>query len=451
MAVPLAVFLLVILLICSALMSGSEIAFFSLGTQDLDSLRNDKSKTAHRILQLRATSRRLLATILIANNLVNVAIIILAAYLIGEIFPAIIFLHWAESLMQFTFMKVFSVSGLAQAFSFVLTVLIVSFLLVLFGEVAPRVYAKLNNVRLARFMAQPLQILVNLFSPFSSILVGWSRFIEHKLHRIGNGNAADAAIKDDIDKAIDLAMPRDANSRLEAGILKSIIKFNDVPVKQIMRSRVDVIALDDQIPFTKLKEIVRAEGYSRMPVYKESLDNVLGILYVKDLIGNMEHGDEFAWQELIRSQVLYVPESKKINELLKEFQTEHMHMGIVVDEYGGTAGIVTLEDVMEEVIGEIKDEFDEAVEGDFRKIDQSTFLFDGKVLLNDVCRIIGLDSSKLDHIRGDADSLAGLILELSGKMPERGEEFNAAGISFTVISVSFRRIEKIRVRLLEKL
>lgn len=449
MAIPLASILLVFLLICSALISGSEIAFFSLGTQDLDTLRNDKSRTAHRILQLRAGSRRLLATILITNNLVNIAIIILAAYLIARIFPATTFLHWAEYLTRFSLMKSFAVSGLAHAFSFVLTVLIVSFLLVLFGEVAPRVYAKLNNVRLARLMAQPLQILVDLLSPLSGILVGWSRFIENRLHRLGNGKAADAAIKDDIDKAIDLAMPRDANSRLEAGILKSIIKFNDVPVKQIMRSRVDVIALDDHMPFTRLKEIVRAEGYSRMPVYHESLDNMLGILYVKDLIGNMDHGDEFHWQELVRSQVLYVPESKKINELLKEFQTEHMHMGIVVDEYGGTAGLVTLEDVMEEVIGEIKDEFDETVEGDYRKIDQSTYLFDGKVLLNDVCRIIGVDSGELDDIRGDADSLAGLILELSGKMPERGEEFNAAGLQFTVISVSSRRVEKIRVRLLE--
>jgi CBS domain containing-hemolysin-like protein len=214
-----------------------------------------------------------------------------------------------------------------------------------------------------------------------------------------------------------------------------------------MRSRVDVVALDDDIPFERLKEIARAEGYSRMPVYHESLDNILGILYVKDLIGHMDHDNGFAWQELIRPQVLYVPESKKINELLKEFQSSHVHMGIVVDEYGGTAGIVTLEDVMEEVLGEIKDEFDEPVEGDYRKIDQFTYLFDGKILLNDVCRIINVDIHEFDELRGDADSLAGLILELSGKMPERGQEFGAAGILFTVISVSPRRIEKIRVRL----
>lgn len=447
---PFALFLLLILLICSALISGSEVAFFSLGPQDLEDLRNEKSRIANRILGLRAVSRRLLATILIANNLVNIAIIIVSAYLITQVFPADTFLRWAGSLTDLQVMHAFSTITVAHVIRFVLTVVLVTFLLVLFGEVAPKAYAKFNKMRLARFMARPLQILVSLLRPLSSILVGWTRFIENRLHHHSNTGSADAAIKDDIDKAIDLAMPRDANSRLEAGILKSIIKFTDVPVKQIMRSRVDVVALDDQIPFTKLKEIVRTQGYSRMPVYKDSLDNVLGILYVKDLIGNMDRGDEFTWQELIKSQVLYVPESKKINELLKEFQNERMHMGVVVDEYGGTAGIVTLEDVMEEVIGEIKDEFDEEVEGDYRTIDQSTFLFDGKVLLNDVCRIIGVDSSNLEQARGDADSLAGLILEMSGRMPERGEEFNVAGLLFTVISVSSRRIEKIRVRLQEK-
>jgi gliding motility-associated protein GldE len=447
--IPVAAILLFLLLICSALIAGSEVAFFSLGSQDLDHLRNEKSRTAHRILHLRSISRRLLATILITNNLVNIAIVIVSAYIISHIFPPALFIDWAEAFNRLPLMGGVSVIRTAAVFNFLLTVVIVTFLLVMFGEVAPRVYAKLNNLRIARMMAQPLQILVIVFGPLSRILAGWSRRIESKLQNRSNGSASDAGIKDDIDKAIDLAMPRDANSRLEAGILKSIIKFNDVPVKQIMRSRVDVVAIDDQMPFTKLKEIIRGEGYSRMPVYKENLDNVLGMLYVKDLIGHMDRGDEFVWQELVLKQVLYVPESKKINELLKEFQKEHMHMGIVVDEYGGTAGLVTLEDVMEEVIGEIKDEFDEAVEGDYRKIDQYTYLFDGKVLLNDVCRIVGIDSSELDHIRGDADSLAGLILELSGKMPERGEEFKAADISFTVISVSSRRVEKIRVRLKE--
>lgn len=447
--VPIAIILLLLLLISSAMISGAEVAFFSLGSKDLDDLRNEKSKTAYRILHLRSISRRLLATILITNSLVNIGIVIVSAYLLSQVIPFETFLQWARSVQQLSIMRDAPLERMAVIFSFILTVAMVSFILVLFGEVVPRVYAKLNNVQFARFMALPLQVMVNVLSPLGNVLSGWSRRIESWLQRRGNGGSSDAAIKEDIDKAIDLAMPRDANSRLEAGILKSIIKFNDVPVKQIMRSRVDMVSIDDQIPFTKLKEIVRTEGYSRMPVYHDHLDNILGILYVKDLIGNMEHGDEFAWQDLILKQVLYVPELKKINELLKEFQKEHMHMGIVIDEYGGTAGLVTLEDVMEEVIGEIKDEFDDAVDGDYRKIDQHTYLFEGKVLLNDVCRIIGVDSSILDDIRGDADSLAGLILELSGRMPERGEEYTVAGISFTVISVSSRRIEKIRVRLQE--
>lgn len=448
-SLPVAIVLLFLLFVCSALISGSEVAYFSLGPGDLEELQNEKSRTAQRIIWLRSASRRLLATILIANNLVNIAIILVAAWLVSRMFSADTFLHWAGSFTDLRAMQAFSAVGVANVMHFVLTVIVVTFLLVLFGEVAPKVYAKLNKIQLARFMASPLQILMWLLTPFSGVLVGWTKFIENRLHHHSNTGSADTAIKDDIDKAIDLAIPDDANSQLEAGILKSIIKFTDVPVKQIMRSRVDVVALDDQIPYTKLKETVRAEGYSRMPVYKENLDNILGILYVKDLIGNMDRGDDYQWQDLVKTQVLYVPESKKLNELLKEFQREHMHMGIVVDEYGGTAGIVTLEDVMEEVIGEIKDEFDEAAEGDYRKIDQNTYVFEGKVLLNDVCRIIGIDSSKLDHVRGDADSLAGLILEMSGKMPERGEEFGAADIQFTVISVSPRRIEKIRVRLRE--
>lgn len=433
---------------CSALISGSEVAFFSLTTQDLENLRSEKTRTAHRIVGLRAIPRRLLATILISNNLVNIAIVIVSAYLLSLIFPADVFLQWATSLNEFPIFKAIAVEGLASAINFVLTVVVVTFLLVLFGEVAPKVYAKLNKVRLAKFMARPLHILVGLFAPLSGVLVGWSDFMESRLQRRTNGmGSPDAAIKDDIDKAIDLAMPGDVNSRLEAGILKSIIKFNDVPVKQIMRSRVDVVALDDETPFSELRDLVRSEGYSRLPVYHENLDNILGILYVKDLVGHMDAQDDFKWQDLVKDQILYVPESKKINELLKEFQMERLHMGIVVDEYGGTSGIVTLEDVMEEVIGEIKDEFDEPAEGDYRKIDQSTYLFDGKVLLNDVCRTIGIDSTRIDMVRGDADSLAGLILELSGRMPERGEEFSIHGLSFTVISVNTRRIEKVRIRI----
>jgi gliding motility-associated protein GldE len=445
--IPLTSILLLVLLGCSALISGSEVAFFSLTPQDLEDLRGEKTKISHRIVVLRAMPRRLLATILITNNLVNIAIVIVSAFLINTIFPADVFMYWAQSLAKLPVVGSLADADIAQGLNFTLTVVIVTFLLVLFGEVAPKVYAKLNKMQVTRFMAQPLNVLVRMFSPISSVLVGWTQFVEKRLQNRMNGSSGDAGIKDDIDKAIDLAMPGDANSRLEAGILKSIIKFNEVPVKQIMRSRVDVVALDDEVPFKELKEVVRSQGYSRMPVYHENLDNVLGVLYVKDLIGYMDHADDFVWQDLVRAQILYVPESKKINELLKEFQSERMHMGIVVDEYGGTAGIVTLEDVMEEVIGEIKDEFDAGVEGEYRKIDRNTYLFDGKVLLNDVCRIIGVDSDILDEVRGDADSLAGLLLELTGRMPERGEEFSIAGMSFTVIAVSPRRIEKVRVRI----
>jgi putative hemolysin len=214
-----------------------------------------------------------------------------------------------------------------------------------------------------------------------------------------------------------------------------------------MRARVDVVAADEEMSFDTLLEFITSAGYSRVPVFKEDFDNITGILYIKDLIQYRNEGPKFAWQDLIRPHILYVPESKKINDLLKEFQQEKVHIGIVVDEYGGSAGLVTLEDVMEEVIGEIRDEFDEARDGDFKKIDTNTYVFDGKMMINDACRIIDIDSGILDNVRGDADSLAGLILEVNGEMPIKGEEFQIEDLHFIVLSVSVRRIEKIRLKI----
>lgn len=442
--------LLVLLLMCSALISGSEVAYLSLNARDLEDLRNEKSRRAHRVLRLRSSTGKLLMTLLILKNLMRVAIVIVSAALIDTLLPGEVLLSWAEAIQRLRVFASFTTSGIAHLIWFLMMLIVVTLLLVLFGEVAPKVYAKLNHLSIARLMSRPIQMMVFVLSPVSTVLAGWHGSIERRWNERINANTADASIKEDIDKAIDLAMPGDASSQMEAGILKSIIKFNDVPVKQIMRSRVDMVAIDTEMPFTKLKAIIHREGYSRMPVFRDNPDSIQGILYVKDLIGHMGRGDEFHWQDLIRTQVLYIPESKKINEVLKDFQREHKHMGIVVDEYGGTAGIVTLEDVMEEVIGEIRDEFDEAAEGEYRKIDEHTYLFDGKVLINDLCRIVGVDSSILDDVRGDADSLAGLILEMSGRMPARGEEFQTAGMAFTVISVTARRIEKIRVKLNEQ-
>ena len=437
------------LLVCSALISGSEVAFFSLSPQNLHDISHDKDPSSKRIEYLRSIPRKLLAAILISNNFVNIAIVMVSNYIALNVISPDTFHMWASGMDGWPLVSNMTVELRADIINFTLTTVFVTFLLVLFGEVAPKIYAKLNNVRLARFMSQPLIILVNVLSPMSTLLVRWGVRLEARLTKHSASGAS--ADKDEIDKAIDLAVSQDGespeDSRIEADILKSIVKFNDVAVKQIMRSRVDVIAAGHEMPDCELIELVISSGYSRIPVFKDDFDDIVGILYVKDLITHRHEGDNFVWQNLVRDQILYVPESKKINDVLKEFQSERVHMAIVVDEYGGSAGIVTLEDVMEEVIGEIRDEFDTDREGDYKQIDAGTYVFDGKMLLNDVCRVIDFESSKLDTVRGDADSLAGLLLEINGELPNKGEEFFVEGLHFIVLSVSTRRIEKIRLKI----
>jgi len=252
-------------------------------------------------------------------------------------------------------------------------------------------------------------------------------------------------VREDIDKAIDLTVKDQHNAQREADLLKSIVKFSNVPVKQIMRSRVDVIAIPMDSDYASVLKTVRESGFSRIPVYNEEFDNVIGILYAKDLLGYLDKDADFSWQELIRTQVLYVPESKKINDLLKEFQDKRNHMAIVVDEFGGSAGLVTLEDVMEEVVGEIWDEFDEEEDADFVKINDREYIFEGKTMLNDVGRIMSIELEAFEAFRGDADSLAGLVLENTRILPKKDTEINLGGYRFITIAVNKRRIERIKV------
>ncbi len=448
-SITISVVLLVVLLLCSALISGSEVAYFSMSPQEVHDLRLDKKPSSGRIVFLHSISRKLLATILISNNFVNIAIIMVSNYISANLVPPSTFVSWAQGMDTWFFISTISVETRAGGINFIITTFLVTFLLVLFGEVAPKIYAKINNVRFARLMSGPLVVLVKLFSPFSALLVQWGSGLERRLKSTTTGSSQPD--KEEIDKAIDLAVSlgseSEAESKLEADLLKSIIKFNDVSVKQIMRARVDVIAADEEMRFDTLLEFITEAGYSRVPVFKEDFDHISGVLYIKDLIQHRHAGPDFKWQDLIRPQILYVPESKKINDLLKEFQQEKVHIGIVVDEYGGSAGLVTLEDVMEEVIGEIRDEFDEARDGDFKKIDSNTYVFDGKMMINDACRIIDIESHTLDLVRGDADSLAGLILEVNGELPKKGEEFQVENLHFIVLSVSARRIEKLRLKI----
>jgi gliding motility-associated protein GldE len=433
---------LILLLIGSALVSGSEVAFFSLSRGQMKEIEEEHSKSGTQLLYLKNRPQKLLATILIANNLINIAIVLVSTMVLGKLLPERDLLDWGQGLYHTGIFNWTSPEKLAQTIEVLIAIVGVTFLLVLFGEVAPKIYAKLNNKKLAKFMSFPLLMLYKLFNPFSVLLVGWTDRLEK---RISQSNAQSNPNKEDIDIAIDLTIAGKRASEQEARILKGIIKFNDVAVKQIMCSRVDVVSVSKDVSFKELMQTIRASGYSRIPVFEDDFDHILGILYVKDLLGHLNESDNFDWINMVRDNILYVPESKKINELLKEFQEERLHIAIVVDEYGGSSGIVTLEDVMEEVIGDIKGEFDDEQELEYNQLDEFTFIFEGKTLLNDVCRIIGEDTTKFDAIKGDADSLAGLILEIFGIIPPKGKMIKVDNIKLTVQTVTKRRIAKVKL------
>lgn len=441
--VVVATILILLLLMGSALVSSSEVAFFSLSPNDFEKLEQENSAVGNQIIFLNNRPRYLLATILISNNFINIAIVILSDFVIRQLLPPELITGWAEQLgALFSIRQTETIATFARIIEVFITVVGVTFLLVLFGEVAPKVYAKLNNIKLARFMARPLTILMQLLTPLSSILVGWTNAMEKRL-----AQNASITSREDIDEAIELTVNQEQDGAQETGILKGIVKFGEVSVKQIMRPRVDVVTIDFQTTYRQLLKTIRKTGYSRMPVYENDFDNIVGVLYIKDLMGHIHETADFEWQKLIRHNVLYVPESKKINDLLKQIQRERTHIAIVVDEYGGSAGIVTLEDIMEEVIGDIKDEFDDKPEVVYRKIDDNNFLFEGKTLLQDVCRIAEIDTSVFDTVRGESDSIAGLILELKGIIPKIETEIKYRDYTFKVVAVNKRRIEEVLLTL----
>ncbi len=439
------VFILVLLIICSALISGSEVAFFSISPQDQHDLENEDTVSSDRILKLREKPRTLLATILITNNLINIAIVIISAYLFRDLLGEDTLIYLGTRVKDILGITFVSVERISEFIYFLITVVGVTFILLLFGEVLPKIYANINNLSFARKMALPLSLLNRCFGPLSKVLVRWTIGIENRVMK--GKSALSTTSKEDLDKAIELTVNQMSATDEEADILKGIVKFGDVSTKQIMKSRMDVVAIEQETDYAELMEIVKESGYSRIPVYKEDFDNVIGIIYVKDLIGYTKEEKDFQWQNLIREGALYVPEAKKIDDLLREFQKQRTHMAVVVDEYGGSAGIVTLEDVMEEVIGDIKDEFDEETDVEYIKLSDNNYIFEGKTLINDFCRIVGIESSEFDEVRGDADSIAGLVLELVGFIPKIDKEVNYNNYRFKVVSVSNKRIEKINLTL----
>ena len=408
---------IIFLLIFSACVSGAEISYFSLNMSDLEELseENPKSKLIYNLLR---KPNLLLATILIANNFINVAIVIISTYL-----TSISFQFPEGSVLEFIFQ-----------------VIIITSLLVLFGEITPKVYANQNAVKFSLWMAKPLMILKRIFYPFSYILVSSTSIIENKLKK----KESNVSI-DDISKALDLTDQEYEGK--EEMILRSIVEFGNTDVKEIMKSRVDVVAVDKNTKYSELLKIITSSGYSRIPIYDQQFDNVLGILYIKDLIPYLSKNDDFKWIDLCRLPY-FVPENKMINDLLKEFQAKKNHIAIVVDEYGGASGIVTLEDVLEEIVGEINDEFDDD-DNIYSKLDESNFIFEGKILLIDFLKIVGCDVDLLDDIKGESDSLAGLILEHEGKIPKIGDTIKIKHFTFQIEAVDLRRIKRIKVTLNE--
>ena len=433
--------LFVILLLGSALISGSEIAFFSLTPEQTKFLENENSSLSRKVIELRNKPKKLLATILVGNNLINIALVLVSDIILRSTISQNTFNNWASYLQEYSLLNRFEVSFLSHITSFILSVIGVTIILVLFGEIMPKIYANFNNLRLARLMATPMKIMMILLTGITAVLVSWSDYFEKKLEKRRINDIATG--KEELGDALNMTLEEDEH---QLDILKSFINFNEVTVKQIMNPRTDVVALDSNSDFREVLETIRESGYSRIPVYEDDFDNIIGILYVKDLLRHIEEKKNFDWLSLVRDNAYYIPESKKINELLKEFQEQKIHMAIVVDEYGGSSGLVTMEDIMEEILGEILDEFDvENDESDYIKIDDNTYIFEGKTSLIDFVKVFDESISIFDDIKGDSDSLAGTILEITGEIPQQNYEIKLGKFLLIVEKVSTRRIESIKV------
>ena len=416
-ATTILIFLVVILFMLSFLLAGSEIAFFSLTLKDINMLRTKKQPAYRRIVSLLEQPKTLLASMLISNSFVNIGIILISNILIDS---------WIVGL-HLTFWPIFLIK-----------VVVVTFLLLLFGEVLPKVWATHHKIWFAATASLIVEIFSSLFYRFSKRMVRYSDKIEKKFSS-ENSSTMD---RSHLDYAIDLLPEHEATSE-EKSILKGIRKFGDTTVKQVMRSRLDVSGIDINFSFVDTVKKIEELHYSRLPVYKNNLDEVVGILHTKDILPHLNEPDNFDWHTLLR-QPFFVHEKKLIEDLLQEFRSRRMHFAVVVDEFGGTSGIVTLEDVMEEIIGEIKDEFDDE-ESNNKKIDDYNYIFEGKTMINDVCKAIGIPADGFDDVRGESDSLAGLVLEIAGEFPQVNEEVVSGNFTFVPLEIHKNRLDKIKI------
>ncbi len=406
-----------ILLFCSALVSAAEVAYFSLTTKDLDDCAREHPSQAHIISTLLEKPKKLLATLLVANNFINIGVVILFSFIGRNLFTSI-----ASPLLKF-----------------ILEVIVVTFLILLFGEVLPKIYASRNNVKFARFFAFPLSILDKLLSPISLPMRSITIYLHEKL---GNKQKSNFSV-DQLSQALELTSSEDTSND-EQKILEGIVSFGNTDTKQVMSPRIDIFALEINESFEEILPKITEKGFSRIPVYKDNIDQIEGVLFVKDLIPHINK-KTFDWKTLLR-EPFFVPENKKLDNLLKDFQSMKSHLAIVVDEYGGTSGLVSLEDIIEEIVGDISDEFD-SENLNYSQIDDKNFIFEGKINLKDFYRIIDVDEELFETRKGEAETLAGFILEILGNFPKKGQKINFENCRFTIESVDKKRVKQIKVTL----
>jgi len=410
------VLVLIVLLGLSAMVSGAEVAFFSLSPSDIELAKDSKDNSYQKVLDLLEKPKELLATILISNNFINVGIVILSTYLSSHLFN----------------LDVNSVVG------FLIQIVLITFMILLFGEVIPKVYANLNALKFAKVMSGPITVLESAFRFLSIPLLQSTMFIENKLQK-NKGNISISHLEHALELTSD-----DDTSKEEQKILEGIVSFGNTDTKQVMCPRIDMFALNANDKFEEVISEILNKGYSRIPVFKTNIDNISGILYIKDLLPHINAGNNFNWSRLIKP-VFFVPENKKIDDLLNDFQEKKIHMAIVVDEYGGTSGLVTLEDIIEEIVGEIKDEFD-VDDLQYSKLDDNNFVFDGKVSLKDFYRVIDLEDEDIfENEKGESDTLAGFILEIAGGFPSKGEVISFNNYEFKIEAVDRKRIKQVKV------
>lgn len=407
-----------VLLLISALVTGAEIAYFCLRSEQVKEIEKKQDYRNRLIIRHLHKPKKTLATITISNIFFKISFTVLMGIL----------LNWTFDFTQL------------PTLGFLFQLALISFILLLFGEFLPKFYAKHRPKQFARAAAIPLIIFDRIFHPFSIIMVKSSSLIGKKLAHIKQNITID-----DLSQALNLTTHQITE---DENILKGIVKFGNISAREIMRSRVDVIAVDIECKFKELLDFIIESGHSRIPIYSETLDNIKGILFIKDLLQHIDKGDNFKWQSLLRHSY-FVPENKKINDLLKEFQENKIHMAIVIDEYGGTSGIVTLEDVIEEIVGEITDESDEENEIIYSKLNSSTYIFEGKTLLNDFLKIVDIEDDYFDNLTDDADTIAGIVLELTGEIPVQNTKIDYKNLTFTIESVDKRRIKQIKVTIKE--